>query len=102
MDDSSVLEIIEWFRSLPNPQKREKLQSLRDFYNDNTRQLIRAVKNLESVKSCPKELISNAKKLISNNLEIVSSIEKIESEVQDAEKKSNNQADKNSESLESK
>jgi len=102
MDDSSVLEIVEWFRSLPNPQKREKLQSLRDFYNQNTRQLIRAVKNLESIKSCPKELISDAKKLISNNLEIVSSLEKIEFEVQNAEKKSDNQANENPESLKSK
>lgn len=88
MDDKSVLDIVEWFRSLPDSLKKEKLSSMRSFYDGNTKQLIKTIKNLEAVKNCPKELIINAKKLVSNNVEIVSRIEKIQMEIDDAKKTS--------------
>lgn len=93
MDDKSALEIVEWFRSLPDNIKKEKLHSMRSFYDSNTKQLIKTIKNLESVKNCPKELIINAKKLVSNNVEIVSRIEKIQMEIENAQKKINNETD---------
>jgi hypothetical protein len=91
-DESETSQMIKWFNSLSFNERREKIASLKDFFDRNTIQLLKTVRNLESVENCPSDIIKNAKQLIANNMKVMSTLEKIEKGVDNAEKEINSQA----------
>jgi hypothetical protein len=84
--------MVEWFRTLSHTERREKIKSMRDFFDKNTGQLLKTVRSLEEVKNCPPDLIVKAKQLIANNMKMMNTLEKIEKGVDDAETKGSNEA----------
>lgn len=90
-NESEAMRMVEWFRTLSLPERKEKIKSMHEFFAKNTTQLIKTVKSLEEVKNCPQDLIVNAKALIANNMKIMNTLESIERGVDNAEKESNSQ-----------
>ena len=89
--ESDTIQIIEWFRSLSFTERREKVKSLREFFDKNTGQLLKTVRSLEQVKDCPTDLIASARQLIANNMKMMNTLDQIEGGVDNAEKTSNSQ-----------
>lgn len=89
--ESESLKMVEWFNSLPYTERREKIKSLKEFFDRNTGKLIRTLKDLETLQECPTELLNTTKEMISNNMRIMNTLETIEKGVDDAEKESNGQ-----------
>lgn len=87
-----TIQMIEWFRSLSISERREKVKSMREFFDKNTIQLLRTVHSLEQVKDCPTDVIGKAKALIANNMNMMKTLDKIEEGVNDAEKNGNREA----------
>lgn len=88
MDDNSLIQLIEWIRSLPLQERQDKIESMKQFYENNTLELIKTMKKLEKVKDCPKEIINNAKMIVANNMDIMNSLNDLSNGVKIAEKKS--------------
>jgi ABC-type transporter MlaC component len=92
-NDAETVQLANWFRSLSLTERREKIKSFRNFYEKNTGQLLRTVKNLEQLNNCPKELLAQAKGLVASNMKIINTLDQIEGGIDNAEKKSNNEAE---------
>ncbi len=90
-NETETIQIIEWFRSLSLTERREKVKSLREFFDKNTGQLLKTVRSLEQVKDCPTDLISSARQLIANNMKMMNTLDQIEGGVNNAEKTSDTQ-----------
>jgi hypothetical protein len=90
-NESDTIQIIEWFRSLSLTERREKVKSLREFFDKNTGQLLKTVRSLEEVKDCPTDLITSARQLIANNMKMMNTLDQIEGGVDNAEKTSDTQ-----------
>lgn len=88
MTDPDKLQLISWYNSLSLLERKDRVKSLRDFFNKNTRQLIKIVRNMESATNCPADTLATTKQLIANNIKLVNTLDKIENGVNDAEKKS--------------
>lgn len=91
-ETSDTLQMAEWFRSLSVTERREKIKSMREFFDKNTIQLLRTVHSLEEVTDCPQDVISKAKSLIANNMKMMKTLDKIEEGVNDAETKRDSEA----------
>jgi len=94
MDDKSLLQLIEWFRSLPTNERKDKIESMKQFYERNTQELVKTMKRLERIENCPKEVVDNAKQIVANNMNIVSSLDELLVGVFNAEKTINSQTSK--------
>jgi hypothetical protein len=90
-NETETIQIIEWFRSLSLTERREKVKSLREFFDKNTGQLLKTVRSLEEVKDCPTDLITSARQLIANNMKMMNTLDQIEGGVDNAEKTSDTQ-----------
>jgi hypothetical protein len=90
-NETETIQIIEWFRSLSLTERREKVKSLREFFDKNTGQLLKTVRSLEQVKDCPTDLITSARQLIANNMKMMNTLDQIEGGVNNAEKTSDTQ-----------
>lgn len=97
MDDKSLIQLIEWFRSLPINQRKDKIESMKQFYERNTQELVKTMKKLERIEHCPKEVVDNAKQIVANNMTIVNSLDELLVGVSDAKKTVDSQTSKTEE-----
>jgi|LakMenEpi03Aug12_release.lakeMendotaPanAssembly.Ray.scaffolds.fasta_scaffold241437_2 hypothetical protein len=90
MDDKSLLQLFEWFRSLPIKEREEKILSMKQFYEKNTLELVKTMKKLGRIENCPNDILDNAKNIVANNIKIVNSLDEFLPKVSNAEKTDDN------------
>lgn len=80
-------QLLTWFNSLSLLERKGRVQSFRDFFDKNTGQLLKIVRNMESTTNFPTDTLATTKQLIANNMKMVNTLDMIENGVIDAEKK---------------